>query len=280
MSKHEEIQKSAKEYLGKNPKARKCTIYVLEDTGRLTDTKQISRLYGPPLGVDNGNWPTSRSLINLWSEIYEHREHPFDGDLRMEHLMTIDLKDVPAFAPGLRKKFVAMSVFVSSSSYNEAYGEDNDDFHVAFLTQEHMDAGWFEGQMPVRLRDHEPHGLTLHAVEIPIDAYHDPQTDELRALRNLIFNANVLNGEEIWLQADPDEYGFYDDYDEYDEHGAASNPPHTKIKPPYDIPEQGAPALKSANVGFIMQLTDEFGLNLGDSGSLYVYSWGAFWQCY
>lgn len=284
MSKHEEIQKLAKEYFGQNPNAPKCTIYVLENTDQLADSKQISRLYGPPLGVDNGNWPTSRSLINLWSEIYEHQDHPFDGDLRMEHLMTIDLNDVPAFSPGLRKQFVAMSVFVSSASYNEGYNEDNDDFHVAFLTQAHLDSGWFEGQIPVRVRDQEPQALAIHAVEIPTNAYHGAETEELRKLHNLIFNANVLNGTEIWLQNDPDEYGFYDDYDDYDVYGddEDNGDEHStvEIKPPYDIPEQGAPALGSAGVGFIMQLTDEFGLNLGDSGSLYVYSWGAFWQCY
>lgn len=222
-------------------------------------------------------------------------------DNRMEHLFTLDVRGVEL--GWIPKGAVAFSFFVSHSSMNAAHKNDNDETAVRFWSAEDMAKGWFDGEIPQRkYNSHENETFKVCFVDVPFailqSSYQDRQADEeMKTIYSTVFSAaGRLGGPEMWVQGDPDEdaFGYGDEYDdeygdeegEYDEEEGGyddedDQPRAQKSKPApealIDVPFVGL----RAGYSFMMQFDEGFvSVNLGDSGVMYVYPSGSFWQCY
>lgn len=286
MSKFEAFEKQCKEYIASHSSQSLEEIYILiPNHSAPADPSSLNRLGGPPLGVDEGSWPRYAQMARIVAQSRWDGDEPFDGDTRMEHVFTLDLRQTPTLRRGLPDEVIAMSMFISSTRMNEAYNSGNDQTAVVFLTQEHLDAGYFEAPLPKRLAGAAA-GFQVHPVMVPSAIFFTSNEDAaLQELHRMLFNLPAYaGGQEIWLQGDAfeDEFGFddYDDYggeDEDDEDGGHDE--RAVVSAP--IPASQTPALLRLSTGFLLQFSESFAyMNLGDSGQMYVYGGDAFWQCY
>lgn len=283
-AKFEELEKLAKEYTNQNPSASYVDVYVLIPDA--WDEKReggvgVNRIGGAPLGIDDGGWPRFARMEQLWGEDYRTSKLPYTGDKRMEHVFTVDLRQTPAVRRQLPKEVVAMSFFISNASYNSAWEAGNDETSVIFLTEEHLAAGDYEGQLPAQMGG-ESRGFEIFPIKLPWAMFAGYQPDgPLAELRRLLFNMPAyMGGAEIWLQGEEGEDD-YDDYGDYDDEGADDEDEgggdEVEVE---EIPTSARMPLRFST-GFLMQFGEAFAdVNLGDSGEMYVYGGDAFWQCY
>ncbi len=240
----------------------------------------LNQVFGAPVGVTADNWPTYSGLPELMRQSGTVDFEP--GDLRMEHICTIDLKQLPTLRPppGAR----ALQLYMSSAGYNEAWEPGTPHTQVAFLGEDDLAAGPFTGELPQRSRTKEARRFTLVPVAVPSAVFGSSDREgPLGELRKAIYGAPArFGGEPIWLQGDPDESADYDGGDYEDEDGEEEEDGEGDADEG-DADEQ--PATRPLGIrgggGFYGQFDEEFvDVNLGDCGIMYVFGDDAHWQCH
>ena len=240
----------------------------------------LNQVYGSPVGVPADRWPKFAGLPALLRQAGGREADEADeGDLRMEHLWTIDLRGLSGV--GAPRGARVMQLFVSNAHYNEAWTPGNEHTRVVYLGEEDVARGAIAGEPPRRAREREPRRFSLVAVTVPIAVFGKPgEGSPLAALRDAIWKAPMrLGGDPIWLQGDPDEQDDYSDYGGDDEDGEGGegedgegDDEAAAAEEPLGVP----PAC-----GFMLQFDETFvDVNLGDCGVMYVSGNDAHFQCY
>ncbi len=229
----------------------------------------LNRVGGPPVGVDLRTWP--RLSKEKMTKLRERSGGEWDGeDTRMQHLFTVDLAGIGKDL-GAPKGARAMSVFISDALYNYALSPGTDETAVVFLREEDCAKGYFEGAVPAQSEDREIKTFSLVKLAVPSKVFDVTAADaDLGALHMAIFHAPAyLGGEPMWVQGEPDEHGDHGHEDEDEEDDDEGDD------------EEEASASLSGGPTFMLQFGEEFvDVNLGDSGTMYVFGDDAFWQCY
>lgn len=307
MSRFEAFEKLCKEYVAGHQTQSLEEIYVLVPSTSPVEPTSLNRIGGPPLGIDEGSWPRYAQMAQLMGRNY-------DGETRMEHVFTLDLRQTPTLRRGLPPSVIAMSMFISSAKVAEVYVSRRDQAEIVFLTQEHVDAGYFSAELPERLQG-QAVGFDIQPMMVPsaiFVAHHEDVA--LQTLHQMLFDLpGYAGGQEIWLQGelyeeepyegelyegddglddfdgsyDEDARELYDD-DDYDPRSVEWLPEDDiadelnvgYIEPPV-IPVSRMPTPIKLATGFLLQFGEGFApIILGDSGRMYVYGGDAFWQCY
>ncbi len=269
------------------------TIYVAVEREEV-DPATFNRVLGPPLGVTDATWPRFEIVPASHGEYVEK-------DNRMEHVFTIDLRDVKlrgTFPEGAR----AASFFVSNRHLNTAYEQPNQECRLYFWGDADVARGFYEGTLPERkYGPGETEAFDLVAIEVPSAVFSSSASDDplLEPLRTALFQCSArLGGEPLWMQGDPEEDDFGDDFggsddedsgdeedsdDEDSDDDEDSGDENSDDEDSSDEPKK--PLIQDLGLrgagGVVMQFDERFGdVNLGDSGIMYVYGDGtAFWQC-
>lgn len=285
--------------------------------------QSYNRLGGPP----------PRALVDPvdgWPRfIYQHDvHHPDDVDLhesdaaitdpRMEHLCTIDVRDLRL--GGLPLGTHAVSLFLSSSRKNGAYEEDSGDVTLRFWSAADMKKGFLESHSDDALRRPyalpEAQSFSIGFLDVPhkiLESLAEDRAEdsEMRSIYKTIAHAaGRLGGEEIWLpfteededNADDDEdsdvyeedieYEYTNDaHDAYDDDAAYDDDfdadqdqkivSSSKSHPINTsvIKEVPMVGLSSKSDRFLLQLSHRFTPICGDVPvTLYVYANRAFWR--
>ncbi len=252
----EDIRSCAREFRANE---RNLTLYFPDfDTPPTPGT--FNRVFGPPVGLTDQQWPTYSRLPELLSE----SEDRFDPrDLRMEHVFTIDLDGVHIFGvpPGAR----AMMLFLSNASYHRAYHWDNADTAVVFLGADEVARGVYQGPIPDRSLRRWSRRFSLAAVDMPGDVFDaDAQEDpRIAALHDAVWQAPArLGGRPIWVRED-----------------AAARTPSGSWRSPVTAPRETV-GLRSTGE-FLMQFERRFAeVNLGNQGVMYVSGNSACYQSF
>jgi hypothetical protein len=197
----------------------------------------------------------------------------------MEHVFTIDLAgiDEPWIPQGAR----VMMLFVSCTSYNEAWSAGTPHTAVVFLDDAAVQRGLCRAPLPARGSAHDERRFAWVAVQVPDHVFAPlgdrPDDDPLAQLRKAIWQAPArLGGDPIWLQGDPDEDGGWDD-DEGDDGGDEDDGGEAAD----DERPAPAPVGLRASGAFCLQFDESFAdVNLGDCGVMYVFGDDAYYQCY
>lgn len=262
-------------------KGGNTTISIAAASAEPITAETINRVGGAtPFGITDETWPRARSVEAMFGQSYENEGKEFDGDYRMDHVFTLDVRGLKHL--GLPAEVAAVALFVSNIQYNEAWESGSGHSEVVLLTEEQLALGEYTGTLP---RGQEGRGerFDLVHVKVPYAIFTSKDRDgDVGKLRSAIYNsAAYFGGEPMWLQGDPDDdyYGdddnYGDDYegDEGDEDGGSSGGDE----------DQAVSFVRSTvrSGRFIGQHSEGFGyVNLGDSGEMYVYGHDAFWQCY
>jgi hypothetical protein len=106
----EHIRKQSKEIL-KGSEFPTAEIYLLKVTGKNPTPDTINRIFGVPVGIDDKSWPRYNEMTDL--KIKE-----WDGDTRMDHIFTLDLRGLNIYNP---ENASALAFFISDCKMNNAY---------------------------------------------------------------------------------------------------------------------------------------------------------------
>lgn len=238
---------------------RNLTLYFPDfDTPPREDS--LNRVFGPPVGVTDLEWPLYPRLGELLAAA--NMLDRWDGDLRMEHVFTVDLRGIRLLGapPGAR----AMQLFLSNASYHGAHHKGNGDAAVLFLTEEEVARGLYRGSLPDRSLQRWSRRFSLRRIDVPGDIF-DPQPDgttPLARLYDAVWQAPArLGGCPIWVR-DPDR--------------PCGRAPLTDTRP-----VARRPVGLAARDTFVMQFERRFAdVNLGRDGVMYVEGCGAYYQSY
>lgn len=229
------------------------------DLATAPPTDSLNQVFGSPVGITDGDWPCfarmdtllrEADLLPLWDAC----------DLRMEHVFTIDLRDVKLL--GAPSKARAMLLFVSNASHHHADQNGNGHTAVVFLTQSELARGHYGGAVPQRSRTRWSRRFALVRIDVPGDIF-DPGHEEhsdLALLHDAVWQAPArLGGCPIWVRdpCDPRDYT----------RSARRVPAHSV-------------GVRGTNT-FVMQFERRFAdINLGRDGVMYVSGTGAYYQGY
>lgn len=259
----------------------KVTVSVAAASKEAVTDQTINRILGAPFGITDATWPRARSVREMFAQDYHQQGKAFDGDYRMDHVFTLDVRGLRHL--GLSPKVAAVAVFVSNRSYNEAWEQGSGHAAVVLLGEEALANGPYKGALPRGAQAEEAEAFELVHVEVPRAVFttQERESDEGQLRGALFQSAAYFGGAPIWLQGDPDEDGggydeeYNDDEGDYDddEDGGSGEVEDTSA---WSYTPTGL-----THGGFIGQCGEAFGyVNLGDSGELYIYGYDAFWQCY
>lgn len=208
--------------LNKTPTSECPTIYLLEATEDLPGQNSVARIGGKPIGVTPKTWPKFK------------RKH-------MEHLITLDLDEMPELKTGALSNTRAIALFISDRVENEAFEPSTKETAVVVLSQEDIE----NGEISPALRDNQvpARSYKITPVKVPPQVFDDLPEDqeesELGKLKDaILFSSGYAGGRPSWLQFEEHEGHFLFQFDE--------------------------------------TLAD---VNLGDAGVMYVFTDTAFWQC-
>lgn len=177
---------------------------------------------------------TSLSSLGERAPAMNSADVPAYEDEPMDHILTIDLRDVPQLKLNLPNGTRAISLFVSSRFDNEAYEPGTDQAAVVLRSDN-------------TLAQHKPAqdsgpACVFTPVQVPRAMFSEDEGDAepLEELRDLLDTApGYVGGGPIWLQA----------------------------------PEHDGPYIGQFNEGLL-------DVNLGDAGTMYIFTDTAFWQCH
>lgn len=219
----------------------------------------LNRVFGPPVGLTDMEWPLYPRLGELMAEA-NALDQWAPGDLRMEHVFTIDLRGIRLL--GAPEGARAMMLFLSNASLHRATHRGNGDTAVLFLDEDEVARGLYRGTLPDRSLRRWSRRFSLHRVDVPGDVFdpHEDDTSPLALLHDAIWQAPArLGGCPIWVHH-PDE----------------SRTPSTGVRPMVRNPV-GLPAPDT----FVMQFERRFAdVNLGHHGVMYVSGAGAYAQSF
>ena len=218
----EECQVLIENYLKEKPKAKTTTVYWLEPSKEVPDESNYNRLGGIAVGFDKKSYPT-------------FEEEP------MDHIVTLDLKTMPALAKRIGKEGIrAVSLFIQHSDMlgvglNPGSGKSA----IEFLTEEDLKKGVYKNKAIKPIE--ELKSFTITEIKVPVSVFTEsPRNYDIKRIRGQLYGAPAyVLGEAMWIQ-EPEWWG-----------------------------------------DFIMQFSNWFAqINLGDNGKMYVFTGAALWQCY
>ncbi len=170
------------------------------------DYDSYNRVFGPPIGLTDDRWPTFSGLGELLQKA-DCIQHWDPRDTRMEHVFTVDLRDVELL--GAPTDAEAMMLFISNATLHGACRDGNQHTQVLFLRREDLDRGLYQGQLPQRSLYRWSRRFSLVPVEVPGDVFDVPQLgldddDPLVDLFEAISLAPArLGGCPIWVRGKP-----------------------------------------------------------------------------
>lgn len=264
----------------------------------------LNRVFGPPLAITDATWPRFKPDPKL------HGDDDL-SDNRMEHAFTVDLLGLELDAR-LPEGTRAFSLFVTNANFNNAFKQDNRECKLFFWNEEDVARGFYEGKIPARSADHVSRSFEMLPLEVPSVVFNHgrearDKDPELAELYTALFRCSArMNGEEMWVQGDPDEdefglgdFGGLDDEgsddedsdDDSDEDSGGEDPDEDESDDEDPDDDDGPGVVARPRGGklpkgyrdnsFLLQFDSGFApLNLGDSGIMYVYTLQAFWQCF
>ncbi len=230
------------------------------DFGLAPADDSLNRVFGPPVGLTDAQWPVYPQLGELLA--HANQRHAFDpADLRMEHVFTIDLRDIRLLGAPPRAR--AMMLFISNANANGANQNGNVETAVVFLSKEELAQGHYPGALPRRSRNRTSRRFSLIQVDVPGDVFdiHEDEQSPIAVLHDAIWQAPArIGGCPIWVR-DPSD-------------------PRDFTPTPRPRASTNAPGPRGRN-SFIMQFEQRFAnVNLGQQGVMYVSGVGAYYQSY
>lgn len=250
----DEIRELAAQF---RPNERNLPLYF-PDFDAPHDPTSLNRVFGSPVGITEQTWPQYPQLHDLLARA-DMLEQWDAGDLRMEHVFTLDLRDVRLL--GAPADARAMQLFISNASFHGAYQNGNADTAVVFLSEEDVARGDYADDLPTRSLGRWSRRFGLERIDVPGDVF-DPTDDDdsvMAQLHDAIWQAPArLGGCPIWLR-DP------------------QDPRDYTVAPPQSANGVG---LTGTN-NFLMQFEQRFAdVNLGRQGVMYVSGVNAYYQSY
>jgi hypothetical protein len=173
------------------PSGPMTRVFVLAPGPKRLPPGVISRIGGPPVGVDDARWPRTAG----------------PGTRRpMQHVLTLAAADLGgARLPG---GAAAVALFVRDPDHNAASAPHHPDAHVRLLTAAALRKGEYAGELPPGSL---PAGaLKVKAVDVPRAVFDErDQRRELAAPRRALRRAaGFALGGPLWLQ-DPEHDGAF-----------------------------------------------------------------------
>jgi hypothetical protein len=184
---------------------RNLTLYFA-DLETAPAPGSLNRVFGPPVGLTDEQWPTFPELAELLMQAGS-MQHWDPRDHRMEHLFTVDLRGVELY--GVPADAVAMTLFISNASFHRACADGNPHTAVRFLREHDLRHGPYRGALPRRSLYRWSRRFSLVPVAVPGDVFDVPELDlpaddPLAALYAAIAQAPArLGGCPIWAR-EPD----------------------------------------------------------------------------
>ncbi|MCA9649586.1 MAG: hypothetical protein H6712_25805 [Myxococcales bacterium] len=171
------LQRLAKDLPG--PHTR---IYVVERDEERDASTSLGRVGDVALGIGEERWPT----------------HGDEAE-PMEHVITLDLRQMPHLRGSFEDDVVGVAVFVSSRRDNEAYEPHNDEVAIVRIKESDLELG-----------EHDPRGensciaLRVTGVDVPAATF-GGRDESLAPLRRAIYQlGGRAGGSPLWLQEDED----------------------------------------------------------------------------
>ncbi|MEM6291200.1 MAG: hypothetical protein AAGA54_08040 [Myxococcota bacterium] len=220
----------------------------------------LNRVFGAPVGLTDADWPTYPHLGELLARANQLESYD-ETDLRMEHVFTIDLRDINLLGAPPRAR--AMMLFISNTTAHWANHNGNTDTAVVFLSDDELARGSYRGALPRRSQSRWSRRFSLARIDVPGDVF-DPVDEEdspIALLHDAIWQAPArLGGCPIWVREPSDPRDFT---------------PVRRVHQPASTP---GPRGRNA---FMMQFEERFAnINLGQQGVMYVSGVGAYYQSY
>jgi hypothetical protein len=134
----------------------------------------LNRVFGPPVGLTDEQWPTFPELAELLAQTGAMR-HWDPRDRRMEHVFTVDLRGVELY--GVPADAVAMMLFISNASFHRACRDGNPHTAVRFLREQDLRRGPYRGALPQRSLYRWSRRFRLVPVAVPGDVFDVPALD-------------------------------------------------------------------------------------------------------
>lgn len=174
---------------------RNLTLY-LADLDAAPPPGSLNRVFGPPVGLTDEQWPTFPELAELLLQAGTMK-HWDPRDQRMEHVFTVDLRGVELY--GVPSDAVAMMLFISNATFHRASREDNPHTAVRFLRAHDLRRGPYRGALPRRSLYRWSRRFALVPVAVPGDVFDVPELglpagDPLVALYHAIARAPARLG--------------------------------------------------------------------------------------
>ncbi|MCA9705860.1 MAG: hypothetical protein KDK70_08440 [Myxococcales bacterium] len=152
---------------------RNLTLYFA-DLDTPPEPGSYNRVFGPPVGLTDAQWPTFPELAELLLQA-NGLQHYDPRDQRMEHVFTVDLRGVSLL--GVPPDAAAMMLFISNASFHRACADGNPHTAVLFLRHEDLRRGPYQGSLPKRSMYRWSRRFSLVAVEVPGDVFDVPELD-------------------------------------------------------------------------------------------------------
>ena len=251
----EEIEALAARF---RPNERNLALYF-PDFDAPPEPGCLNRIFGAPVGLTDADWPCHPRLAELLHSAGE-ADLLDPGDLRMEHVFTIDLRGVRL--PGVPVDARAMQLFISNASHHHAHQNGNTDTVVLFLTDDELARGAYRGTLPRRSQTRWSRRFGLRRIDVPGDVFdpHDDPSSPIALLQDAVWQAPArLGGCPMWVREPTDPRDL---------------PP--TIRPP----ARRRPGVPGRDT-FVMQFERRFAeLYLGHEGIMYVSGTGAYYQSY
>jgi len=268
---------------------RNLTLYFADlDTPPPADC--ANRVFGPPVGLTDAQWPTFPELAELLMQS-NTMQHWDPSDQRMEHVFTIDLRGVSLL--GLPPDAAAMMLFISNASFHRASHDGNPHTAVRFVREADLRRGVYQGPLPRRSMARWSRRFSLVPVDVPGDVFDVPELNlavghPLVALHEAIAAAPARLGGCPIVPVDEDEASWADSSPTLPWAGSGSSAEaRTEARTEAgssghaSAPGRGfehyAATLPRTSGSFVMQFHQRFAdVALGQRGVMYVSGSGAY----
>ncbi len=152
---------------------RNLTLYFA-DLETAPAPGSYNRVFGPPVGLTDAQWPTFPELAELLQQA-NSMQHWDPSDQRMEHVFTIDLRGITLL--GAPEDAAAMMLFISNASFHRACADGNPHTTVLFLSAEDLRRGPYQGDLPRRSLYRWSRRFSLVAIDVPGEVFEVPDLD-------------------------------------------------------------------------------------------------------
>lgn len=172
--------------------SEKVTIYLLYKEDKDANERDVTRCDGVPIGVSDESWP-------------QHKGKP------MEHLLTLDLDQMPALKKGVLENQRAISLFINDRMENEAFEEDNEDTSVMLLSNADI-------EQVVSPSGSAGKKIAIIPIDVPVDVFSTEESDidEIIEIQGMLLDevCAYVGGGPVWMQGDESNDNFLFQFDE------------------------------------------------------------------